>query len=142
GSLSDLVEHYEEVLGNPRLVLIAEADGFRDTHRLLSQYVLLQSRYPGSELPPAPYEAFANPSEVIIEERPLSVEIDSLNPPLIDLNPASPEPPPAPVPPSVLPPPSVLAPPAVLVPPAEPMPPADVEIQDLPAPVGEPAPQP
>ncbi len=166
GSLSDLVEHYEEVLRNPRLILIAETDGFRDTHRLLSQYVLLQSRYPGSELPQEPYEAFANPTEVIIEEQPLSVDLEALNPPLIDLNSAFPEPPPAletpsgavpsampespavPELPSVPEPPSVLVPPSILAPPADPTPalkpamPAELEIQDLPAPIGEPLPQP
>jgi|GEM_PF-1432750 len=168
GSLSDLVEHYEEVLRNPRLVLIAEADGFRDTHRLLSQYVLLQSRYPGSEFPSEPYEAFAGPAEVIIDEQPKPVDLDSLNPPLVDLNSAFPEPPPAPAPPvselpstpelpsvpqlsPVLTPPSVLLSPAepdAATLPVEPMPsleptlPAEAEIQDLPAPVGEPLPQP
>lgn len=148
GSLSDLIEHYEEVLRNPRLILIAETDGFRDTHRLLSQYVLLESRYPGSVVAPAPYEAFANPTEVIIEEQPLNVDLDALNPPLIDLNPAiaepapAVEPPSAPEPPSVLVPPSLLSPPTEPLPPLAPVPPAEVEIQDLPAPVGEPLPQP
>lgn len=142
GALSDLVEHYEEVLRNPRLILVAEADGFRDTHRLLSQYVLLPSRYPGSELSPEPYEAFANPTEVIVEEQPLNADLGALNPPMIDLTPALPEPPPAAATPAVPEPPSVLVPPAEPMPPLEPAPPAEVQIQDLPAPVGEPLPQP
>lgn len=49
GSLIDLVQHYEAVANTPRLVLIAEANGFRDTHRLLAHYVRLQSRYPDAE---------------------------------------------------------------------------------------------
>jgi hypothetical protein len=49
GSLIDLVQHYDAVANTPRLVLIAEANGFRDTHRLLAHYVRLQSRYPDAE---------------------------------------------------------------------------------------------
>jgi hypothetical protein len=50
GSLTDLLEHYDAVANTPRLVLIAEARGFRDTHQLLTQYVQLQSRFPHAEL--------------------------------------------------------------------------------------------
>jgi hypothetical protein len=58
GSLTDLVEAYQGVSENPRLVLIAEADGFRDTQRLLSQYVVLQSRFPAAVYPEHEYEVF------------------------------------------------------------------------------------
>jgi len=49
GVLVDLVAHYNGVANSPRLVLVAEANGFRDTHQLLAQYVQLQSRFPGTE---------------------------------------------------------------------------------------------
>jgi len=49
GSLIDLLQHYDAVANTPRLVLIAEANGFRDTHRLLAHYVRLQSRYPDAD---------------------------------------------------------------------------------------------
>jgi hypothetical protein len=46
--LSDLIINYEGVDQNPRLVLIASAEGFQDVRRLLSQYVTLQSPYPNA----------------------------------------------------------------------------------------------
>jgi len=49
GVLADLVSRYNGVVNSPRLVLVAEANGFRDTHQLLAQYVQLQSRFPGAE---------------------------------------------------------------------------------------------
>jgi hypothetical protein len=49
GSLIDLLGHYDGVANTPRLVLIAEARGFRDTHQLLTQYVQLHSRFPDAE---------------------------------------------------------------------------------------------
>lgn len=48
-SLSDLVANYEGVARNPRLVLVAQANGFAETHRWLARYVLLPSRYPAEE---------------------------------------------------------------------------------------------
>lgn len=50
-SLSDLVAHYEGVARNPRLVLVAQANGFEETHRWLARYVLLPSRFPGEDHP-------------------------------------------------------------------------------------------
>lgn len=49
GSLADLLHQYDGVANTPRLVLIAEARGFRDTHQLLTQYVQLHSRFPDAE---------------------------------------------------------------------------------------------
>lgn len=45
-SLTDLVANYDGVARNPRLVLVAQANGFAETHRWLVRYVQLPSRYP------------------------------------------------------------------------------------------------
>lgn len=47
-ALADLVVNYEGIAQAPRLVLIAETEGFQDVRRLLSQYVTLQSAYPSA----------------------------------------------------------------------------------------------
>lgn len=47
-ALIDLVEVYEAVAHNPRLVLVARANGFAEVHQLLLQYVQLESRYPAA----------------------------------------------------------------------------------------------
>jgi hypothetical protein len=119
GTLADLVEQYDGVTQNPRLVLIAEAEGFRDTHRLLSQYVLLQSRFATSDHPEQEYEIFMGTGqsdphvgEVMINPYP------SPGPQPSELNPAA------------------------QVPTTTQESASEEVIQYLPAPVGEPDPQP
>ncbi len=48
-SLTDLVANYEGVARNPRLVLVAQATGFAETHRWLVRYVQLPSRFPTAD---------------------------------------------------------------------------------------------
>lgn len=48
GALADLVLNYEGIAQTPRLVLIAQAEGFQDVRRLLAQYVTLSSPYPNA----------------------------------------------------------------------------------------------
>jgi hypothetical protein len=62
GTLTDLVDAYESVAQNPRLVLVAEANGFRDTHRFLSHYVQLQSRYPDADFESVTEADYASPA--------------------------------------------------------------------------------
>jgi hypothetical protein len=82
GALSDLVELYEGVLANPRLVLIAQADGFRDTHRLLSQYVSLQSRFGTQAYPDQEYEVFMSAGQRVLDEDSVLLDAEiSLEPP-------------------------------------------------------------
>jgi hypothetical protein len=61
GVLTDLVDAYEAVANNPRLVLVAEAKGFCDTHRLLLHYVQLQSRYPDAAFDSATETVYTSP---------------------------------------------------------------------------------
>jgi hypothetical protein len=95
GSLIDLVQHYNAVANTPRLVLIAEANGFRDTHRLLDHYVRLQSRYPDAEfhsemqsIESTPLEfQDLEPREIIISPPSQSISSDSpveLNRPVLE----------------------------------------------------------
>jgi hypothetical protein len=118
GALTDLVEYYDGVAHNPRLVLIAQSDGFKDTHRLLSQYVQLQSRFATSAYPTEEYEVFMGEGgsrvmgdAVVIESTP------SISFPPVQLNSPS----------------EVSPPPAASVP--------QESFQYLPAPAGEPDPQ-
>lgn len=62
GVLTDLVDAYESVAQNPRLVLVAEANGFCDTHRLLLHYVHLQSRYPDADYGSMTETVYASPA--------------------------------------------------------------------------------
>lgn len=66
GSLIDLIQHYDAIANTPRLVLIAQARGFRDTHQLLAHYVRLQSRYPDAE---ADYHEL----QVIADDQPVKL---------------------------------------------------------------------
>lgn len=95
GSLIDLVQHYDAVANTPRLVLVAEANGFRDTHQLLTQYVRLQSRFPDvqfhSETPaiesmPMEYQE-RGPREIIVSPSSQSRSNDQpveLNRPVVE----------------------------------------------------------
>ncbi|MGV3483868.1 MAG: hypothetical protein ACO1RT_05580 [Planctomycetaceae bacterium] len=69
--LADLVINYEGVAQTPRLVLIAETEGFQDVRRLLAQYVTLPSAYPGAEVIDGP--AWQQPqsmgAETVVEDR-------------------------------------------------------------------------
>ena len=62
GALIDLVDAYESVAQNPRLVLVAEASGFCDTHRFLLHYVQLQSRYPDADFESVTETVYASPA--------------------------------------------------------------------------------
>ena len=130
GSLVDLMQHYDAVANTPRLVLVAEANGFRNTHQLLAQYVRLQSRYPDAEFHsemqsvesmPTEYQELG-PREVIVSPSSQPISSDQpveLNRPVVESSaPQSQSPPPAPSP-------------AIRVPSAQP------DVQWLPAPRGE-----
>jgi len=93
GSLTDLLSHYDAVANTPRLVLVAQANGFRDTHQLLAQYVRLQSRYPDADFHSEIQSVETMPMEYQVSDDQ-SVE---LNRPAIEINPPhSQNPPPTP----------------------------------------------
>ena len=64
--LVDLLINYHGVAENPRLVLIAEAEGFKDSRRLLEQYVTLPSPYPTAQ---------GSTMDTIIEERVIGEQV-------------------------------------------------------------------
>jgi len=85
-SLADLLVNYHGVADSPRLVLIAEAEGFKDVRRLLAQYVTLSSPYPnvqGTEIeswqPPA-----SDGQETILEERVIGEQVIGENETMLD----------------------------------------------------------
>ncbi len=64
--LVDLLINYHGVAENPRLVLIAAAEGFKDARRLLEQYVTLPSPYPTAQ---------GSTMDTIIEERVIGDQV-------------------------------------------------------------------
>lgn len=75
--LSDLIINYEGVSENPRLILIAAANGLEDVRRLLRQYITLSSPYPSAGAVGVDEWQTTSPSdqETILTERVISERV-------------------------------------------------------------------
>ncbi len=71
-AVEDLVVNYLGVADTPRLALVAAAEGFADTSRLLQQFVTLPSVYPHAEVQA---NEFAGQQETILSERVIGEQV-------------------------------------------------------------------